>query len=297
MSIEPHARRPLVAIDNSHCRFASAHVTVATHTPARYDRAAPKGPGRPAPLSDLRETVSSNPLITLDGTQKPGRRFQPIQELSLHPVALRAAEALPSAHVGVIAARELAGPIGIPDVTALVGNPERLRARLNADVRPLLHRVDVGVLAAASSRRALSIQTFAQRLNWPVETVARRIPNLVRAGALKRSGSGYLRHAAIQPLGRIYAIEAKVSDWRRALIQARAYGVWADAYVLVMGGLSPRAIEQLLKEVSIDGGGLMVEGVWHRRPVVHPLPAPDRIWAAEHFVSGIAHSYHPSPTP
>jgi hypothetical protein len=88
-------------------------------------------------------------------------------------------------------------------------------------------------------------------------------------------------------IGRIYAIEAKVRDWSGALRQVRSYGVWADAYVLVMGELSPKITGHLRDEVENDRGGLVVNGKWLRRPVLGHHSNARRLWASEHVVSAM----------
>lgn len=183
----------------------------------------------------------------------------------------------------------MSGPFGIPDFTALVGPPALLRDRLALGVPPLLHQVDAGVVAAAHPRQARSSEGLARLLGWPIETVQRRLPEVVRVGALIEARPGrYVRPEALAPLGRLYAVEAKVREWGQALRQGRTYSVWADSYVLVMGPLATRARESLRAQVSADRAGLVVDGRWLSRPVVHPLPAAQRLWAAEHLVAAVA---------
>src|SRR4051812_12851029 len=76
---------------------------------------------------------------------RPGRRFQPTHERALLRSALSAAGQLPGAHRGVLVVPEMSGPYGIPDLTALVGDPAALSARLDLPVPPLLHEVDAAV--------------------------------------------------------------------------------------------------------------------------------------------------------
>jgi hypothetical protein len=45
----------------------------------------------------------------------------------------------------------MVGPIGIPDLTALVGAADRLEARLALGVPPLLNEIDAAIVAVASS--------------------------------------------------------------------------------------------------------------------------------------------------
>jgi len=89
----------------------------------------------------------------------------------------------------------------------------------------------------------------------------------------------------LEPGGRLYAIEAKVNDWRSALRQVRTYRVWADGYVIVMGNLSETAQEALTTEVRRDGGGLVLAGKWIARPRIGQSAARRRLQAWEMFAA------------
>lgn len=237
--------------------------------------------------------------VLATGRSRAGRRFAPTHELALLDRAATACGALPGAHRGLLVVSELAGPLGIPDLTALVGDLAAVRARLALPVDPLLNEVDAGVVAVAHPVVAKSRANIARTLGWPVETVQRRLPGLTRSGALLEVASDrYLRPRAIAPLGRIYAVEAKVRDWKAALHQARTYNVWADGYVLVMGPLAESSLVKLQAEVEADRGGLVVDNKWRRRPTVRQLPAARRLWASEHLIAALSiEDYHPSVAP
>lgn len=223
-------------------------------------------------------------------TSRPwhGRRFEPTHELELLPAALNACRALPIAHKRLTIVAEMTGPMGIPDLTALVGSDELLAARMGSPVRPLLHEVDAAVVGVAHPRMARTPQQFAAALGWPEETVRRRLIPLTRSGALVSiDRDRFRRDPALQPLGRVYAVEAKVRDWRRALHQVRTYSTWADSYVIVMGALSKKPLDQLTAEVTADRAGLVVDGRWVRRPTVHKLSPGRRLWTAEHIVAAL----------
>lgn len=240
-------------------------------------------------------------LTTVQHTSAPraGRRFEPTHELALYEDALAACEDLPGSHRGVFVVREMAGPIGIPDLTALIADPSLLRARLELGVKPLLNQLDAAIVASARASVPRTPDAIARSLGWPAETIARRLPGIVRNGALIAVGANrYVRPAALRPLGRLYAVEAKVRDRVSAIQQARAYGAWADSYVLVMGKLGPRPLQTLLSEVEADQGGLMVDGRWLRRPAVRPHDSPRRFWSTEHFVAAVREeAYQPSVAP
>src|SRR5690606_1757739 len=86
--------------------------------------------------------------------------------------------------------------------------------------------------------------------------------------------------------GRIYALEAKVDDWSRALAQALRYGRWADASGAVVSRL-PRDPSPALETASSLGLGLAIGDRWLTRPRVHRLPPAYRLWGSEHFIAAI----------
>lgn len=224
------------------------------------------------------EIATSNP--------RAGRRFEPIQELELHQNALAAAQDLPGASRGLVVVPEFAGPFGIPDFTAYVGNVEHLVHRHRLDIAPVIHELEAGVVASAHVRRASSAAQLASAQDWPVAAISGRLRSLVRRGALIEVGTDrYVRPDALEPGGRLYAIEAKVEDWRSALRQVRTYRVWADSYVLVMGRISARAQAALEAEVVHDRGGLMVKGRWVVRPRLGFTAARRRVQAWELFAA------------
>lgn len=224
------------------------------------------------------EIATSNP--------RAGRRFEPIQERELHQDALAATQGLPGASRGLVVVPEFAGPIGIPDFTAYVGDIERLRHRHRLDVPPVLNELDAGVVSSAHVRRALGTKDLAGAQGWPAAAISDRLRGLVRRGSLIEVGADrYVRPDALEPGGRLYAVEAKVEDWRSALRQVRTYRVWADSYVLVMGQITERAQAALVGEVRRDRGGLMIGGRWAVRPRLGNTAARRRVQAWELFAA------------
>jgi hypothetical protein len=219
---------------------------------------------------------------------RAGRRFAPVHEVELEPDALNAARSLPGAHRGLVVLREMTGPYGVPDLVAVVGPPVLLRQRRRLPVPPLLNQIDAGVVAAASPRAGRRAETLARRVGWPEESVRRRLRGLVKTGALIPTGrESYVRPPALQPVGRLYAIETKVKDWRRALRQARTYTLWCDSYVLVMPSLGSSSQSALLTEVAEDGAGLTINGVWVTRPRLGNRSPAQRLWGSEHLVAAL----------
>lgn len=225
-------------------------------------------------------------LEVTTSTPRAGRRFEPVQERELHRDALAAARGLPGASRGLVVVPEFAGPLGIPDFTAYVGDVDRIRHRNHLDIRSVVKELETGIVSATHVRRPSRAQDIADALGWPVQTVAGRAKGLVKRGVLIEVGAGrYVRPEPLRPGGRLYAIEAKVDDWRSALRQVRTYRVWADSYVLVMGQLSERAESDLTAEVRKDRGGLVVAGRWKVRPRLGHVAARRRLQAWEMFAA------------
>lgn len=225
-------------------------------------------------------------LVVHAGRPRHGRRFEPIREQELSPDVLKAAQSLPNAHRGLTIFLEASGPFGVPDVLAVVGPPETLEARLRLSVPPLLNQVDAGIVASTSPRRGRAAEAIAANLGWSQETIERRIPHLVRVGAISRVNSDrFVRSHDLVPVGRLYAIEAKVKDWQRAVRQARKYAVWCDSYVIVMPELGPSSTPAVTETTGADAGGLMLGGQWVRRPRIRPRSTAQRLWGSEHVIA------------
>lgn len=233
--------------------------------------------------------MAEAPLSVHAGRPRPGRRFEPIHELELSGDALEAARTLPGASRGVRVILETAGPFGIPDLIAVVGPERFLDERLALDVPPLLNQVDAGVVSATAIRAPRTTATIARRVGWPLKTVSRRLPYLVRVGALLRVGRDtYVRPEGLRPIGRLYAIESKVRDWRRAIRQAQTYSVWCDSYVIVMPQLGSGSLPGAVDVISADGGGLVLEGKWVKRPRLSQRSPAQRLWGTEHVVAAFS---------
>jgi hypothetical protein len=230
--------------------------------------------------------VGDRAFVVHAGRPRHGRRFEPIRERELSPDVLKAAQALPNAHRGLSILLEASGPFGVPDVLAVVGPPEVLEARLRLSVPPLLNQVDAGIVASTSPAAGRAVGAIAEKLGWSQETVERRLPHLVRVGALSRVGTGrFVRPNDLVPVGRLYAIEAKVKDWRRAVRQVRKYAVWCDSYVIVMPELGPTSTPAVAETTEADGGGLVLGGKWVRRPTIRPRSRAQRLWGSEHVIA------------
>jgi hypothetical protein len=236
------------------------------------------------------------PSIRVRASKRPraGRRFEPIAERELEPAARRAIAGLPGVHRGLAVFRELAGPVGIPDFLAVVGPTLPMQRRLALPVPPLLNRVDAGIASALTPQRGKTIEQLSELLEWQPSTIERRIAGLLKDGALIDRGQGrFVRPSRLAPTGRLYAIETKVSNFSRALKQARAYSLWCYNYVIVMPALTPTVLHRATAAVEADRGGLVVDGRWICRPKHRPQSPFRSLWGSEHVIAAIR-GYQPS---
>lgn len=211
-----------------------------------------------------------------------------MQERTLDSDADNSVLDLPGAERGLVAIREMSGPIGIPDLTAITGGQAAMRARMEIAVPPLLNKVDAAVVANLNRSQSKSIAQVASALHWPESTILRRLPVLLKCGAVIESKPNrFVRPGNLEPIGNIFAIEQKIKKYRAALHQARVYSTWADSYVIVMDALNQRQLEFLRSEVVIDAGGLIVDGSWILRPRIRRPSRSKRLWASEHAIAAV----------
>ncbi len=241
-------------------------------------------------------TSSNGKPLTREATrQRPGRLFEPNGERSLMTLARRVITELHGADEGALALKEMHAPFGVPDLTVIVGDSARRKSRLRLSVPPLLNEIDAGIVAVASQTVPRRVSRLASSLGWPVSTLERRIPHLLRNRALREIKPELLvRRSALEPIGTIFAIELKLSDWKRALTQGKTYRTWADAYLLIIDHVTENSIPDLAKAVRNDRGGLVVAGNWIVKPRRSSRSPARRLWASEHV---IAASRRPIPTP
>lgn len=205
-----------------------------------------------------------------------GRRFEPQAELTLHKLAETAAETISSVVDDVMLVPEMPSPLGLPDFVALSGGRSWLEDRQAAGIQPILSEAECAVLAVLHPGQALSRETVARRSSWSLDALDPVVARLSRSGAIELTPRGALRvNPLLVPKGSIFALEAKVKDWRKAVLQGRAYRSWANNYVVVLGEVGPLAEQRAVGRIRDDGAGLFTSSGWMVRPRVRQ-PAPGR---------------------
>jgi hypothetical protein len=210
--------------------------------------------------------------------------FEPVHERALHPQLRDVAGRLPGAARGVLVIEDFRGPWGVPDLCALVFRPSALAARFACKVPPLLAERDAKLVSAAG--RAATPEELGAKAGVRGDQLRRRIQRLVRVGALVRR-DGLLRRAeGLEPIGRVWALEAKVEDWRAGLGQTHGYRLWADGAVLVLGRLTSPA-DVVAREAQQLGLAVYADDRWLVRPRLRLPDDGRRLWASEHVAAAL----------
>lgn len=255
---------------------------------AGFDHARWKSTQNPSPAEIWKGWGMVGVRVKDSKRPRPGRRFEPGAELELEADALRAIRGIPGAHRNLTVYREVAGPFGIPDFLAVVGPKTALRRRIALGVPPLLNEIDAGVVGVASAKVGHSAEYLAARLGWSEGTIQRRLSILLRAGALEEiSGNRFVRPERLAPIGKLYAVETKVANFKRALRQARSYALWCENYVIVMPALSEASLFSASEAVAANHGGLVVDGKWAQRLRARRITNARRLWGSEHVVAAV----------
>lgn len=207
----------------------------------------------------------SHALRELSGGRRPGRRFAPTVERLLDEDLVTLAMRLPGAAEGLAVVHEFPGGRGVADVVAVTRWQEQLQQRISLQLPYLRNETDCTVAAALSPNQTRTVRGLSKRLGMSDEQVLRRIRPLVAAGYVEVHASGYRRVRGLEPIGRAYALEAKVSDWRQGISQALRYSTWCDTAAVVLLK-PPRDLAEVKARCSGLGLGLAAGGRWISRP-------------------------------
>lgn len=227
-----------------------------------------------------------------DGKESPwrlpsrsGRRFEPTAERVLHPALGTLAASLPGARGSLLTFDEFPGPVGMPDLVAVTRADAALYTRIEAGIAPVTSAADAAILSTVAIRRTTTVQTIRKCLGVTSgDQIERRIRRLLTTNALQSCGRGYRRNPALVPLGRMYALEAKVSDWQRAMAQALRYVRWSDAAAVVLLD-PPKDLNPAREQARQLQLGLAVRDQWLVRPVLRPTTPGLRLLASETVVA------------
>ena len=215
-----------------------------------------------------------------------GRPFAPKAEAELMPGIVAAALTIIRRGCRVHLLPELRGPHGVADLVVLQARDSVLANRLATGVPPLLNQLDAAIVATLAPREPKTLYEVSLELRCEERHLAPRVERLRRIGAIGITGMGFVRPAALAPLGRLYAFEAKVTDWKKGCLQAADYAAWADSATFATGRL-PRDRSAVLELATTLRLGVIEDRTWVRQPELEAPTAPMRLWASEHALAAL----------
>jgi hypothetical protein len=177
----------------------------------------------------------------------------------------------------------------VADAVAVTGWQEPLRQRIALQLPFLDNETDCTVVAAFSPNQTRTVTGVAKRLGMSDEQIVRRLRPLAAGGYVEARGSGFRRVQGLEPIGRAYALEAKVSDWQQGVGQALRYSTWCDAAAVVLLR-PPRDLSDARSRSSKLGLGLAAGGRWLVRPRIGRPHAGLRLAMSEQFARLIVQS-------
>lgn len=237
-----------------------------------------------APSSLLGMTTTAAPseaeVAEFEVNSGRGQRFEPTLERELDADLRVLASGLPGATEGLLSVVEFPGPRGVPDLLAVAKGFASLRQRLANGAPYIESLADCTVVANLKVNRSVTGVGVATATGMSLEQVERRLRALAHSGLVTVHGQGYRRRPDLEPIGRAYAFEAKVSDWRRGLSQALRYSAWCDASSLVLLR-APSDLGTLIERCTYLDVGLAIRDEWVRKPRLGRPQSPLRLAASE----------------
>lgn len=235
------------------------------------------------------QVLGSHAPRELLGPARPGRRFEPIKERLLDSDLMTLSTRLPYASQGVAIVREFSGGRGVADAVALTRWQSGVLDRISLGLPFLLNETDCSIVATLSPNQTRTLPVVARKLGMSESQLMRRLRPLVAGGYVEARGSGFRRVRGFEPIGRAYALEAKVSDWRQGISQALRYSMWCDAAAVVLLR-DPRDLDEVKGRCLSLGLGLASDGRWVVRPRIGRPNVGLRLAASELFAKQIADS-------
>jgi len=181
---------------------------------------------------------------------------------------------------------EVVAPGATADLVAGAFDYVAVGARRSAGIEPVTDWT--GLLCAFTCATARTATEVAGAVGLSTSGARRSLAVAVASGAVLRDGRHFTVNPAWRPaLTRLVAVELKLRDWQKGLVQAQRYRRWADASWLILGAasLAPAAAAP---EAGVGLARLGRDGAWAKLRTakrVRPTYALERRWAEEQVLA------------
>lgn len=184
-------------------------------------------------------------------------------------------------------AAEVVAPGAIADLVAAAFDYDALATRRAADIAPLTDWS--GLLCALACRRPLTANEVAVAVGLSSSGARRSLTTATASGALLRDGRHFALNDDWRPATtRLVALELKLRDWQKGLLQATRYRRWADASWLILGALALGQAEPDSRQAGVGLARLGRDGGWMRAAPAkraRPTYGIERRWAEEQVLA------------
>jgi hypothetical protein len=147
----------------------------------------------------------------------------------------------------------------IPDLLAARVDLRPLRARVRAEQWEALNSSELRLLGLLRDDRSLSVRSAASGLGYTQATTRRLLRRLEKLGYVGQDGRNGFRRIRnrYKIFTRLIAVEAKLRDWRRALVQARSHRSFAQESFVVFDAAYAARFNRAKEHFMSSGTGLI----------------------------------------
>ena len=166
-------------------------------------------------------------------------------------------------------------PILIPEFEGVRGRPDLVCVRIRSMPEAISHEILANYLRFRRYTDLLigmrygsftKWETFVKRSNYSKYDVKSRIHELSEVGLVNVGSDGSVSLGCRMPRMEVESYEGKLTNWRRALVQATTYKVFSHSVRIVMPAVAARHAKKCATIFRAQGFGLIaVESDWSYR--------------------------------
>lgn len=184
-------------------------------------------------------------------------------------------------------AAEVVAPGAIADLAAGVFDYDAVAARRAADIAPLTDWSSL--VCALACTQPFTANEVALAVGFSSSGARRSLAIATTRGALLRDGRHFVLNKNWRSaMTRLVALELKLRDWQKGLVQAARYRRWADASWLILGATAVGHAEPSSRQAGVGLARLGRDGGWDKAATAkraRPTYGVERRWAEEQVLA------------